>query len=139
MGDWFSIYWAAPIIAWLVAQLLKVIIATWKSENEATQPITFFSSGNMPSSHSAITVALLVVTAGLDGVHSATFGIAFVLTSIVIYDAINVRRAVGEQGEIIRKLAKSALFYTALGHRPSEVLAGACIGFAVAFGLLQTL
>jgi acid phosphatase family membrane protein YuiD len=138
MPDWFSIYWIAPIAAWLVAQLAKVAWAMAKGADRESMP-TILTSGNMPSSHSAITVSLLVVIGVLDGMGSAAFGLATVLTSIVIYDALNVRRAVGEQGLILKAIAKDRLFYTALGHKPTEVVAGAAVGVLVAIGLLQIL
>lgn len=99
----------------------------------------FFSSGNMPSSHSAICMSLLVVIASISGLGSPEFGIMFVLTSIVIYDAINVRRAVGEQGQVLKTLVKDKTFYMAQGHRPLEVIVGGIVGTAVGFGLLQIL
>lgn len=138
MADWLSIYWIAPIAAWLVAQLAKVVWAMAKGADRESMP-TILTSGNMPSSHSAITVSLLVVIGVLDGMDSAAFGLATVLTSIVIYDALNVRRAVGEQGLILKAIAKDRLFYTALGHKPTEVIAGAAVGVLVAIGLLQIL
>jgi hypothetical protein len=125
-------------VAWLAAQLVKVAIAAIKGDPRGMKT-TFLSSGNMPSSHSAITIALLVVIATLQGVNSAAFGIIFVVTSIVIYDALNVRRAVGEQGEVLKTLAKGKSFYTAMGHRPTEVIVGIGVGVAVAVILLQIL
>ena len=138
MADWLSIYWIAPVAAWLVAQLAKVAWAMAKGADRESMP-TILTSGNMPSSHSAITVSLLVVIGVLDGMDSAAFGLATVLTSIVIYDALNVRRAVGEQGLILKAIAKDRLFYTALGHKPTEVVAGAVVGLLVAIVLLQIL
>lgn len=138
MGEWFSIYWAAPLIAWAVAQLAKVAYAFMKGDRSESRP-TFLSSGNMPSSHSAITVALLVVVGVLEGVNSAVFGGVAVLTSIVIYDALNVRRAVGEQGLALKGLIKEPIFFHAMGHKPTEVVAGAGIGIIVALVMLQIL
>lgn len=138
MGEWASIYWIAPITAWLIAQIAKIAVAGVSGKSRGSRP-TLISSGNMPSSHSAITVSLLVVVAAINGLHSAEFGIAFVLTSIAIYDALNVRRAVGEQGEVLKNLTKGQQFYTAIGHRPSEVIAGSVVGIAVALILLQIL
>lgn len=138
MSEWVSIYWVAPITAWLVAQVAKIVLAQVQGGPKESRP-TIISSGNMPSSHSAITMALLVVVGAINGLHSAEFGIAFVLTSIAIYDALNVRRAVGEQGEVLKSLTKGQQFYTAIGHRPSEVIAGSIVGIVVACILLQIL
>lgn len=138
MSEWVSIYWVAPITAWLIAQIAKIAVAKVSGESRGLKP-TLISSGNMPSSHSAITVSLLIVVAAINGLHSAEFGIAFVLTSIAMYDALNVRRAVGEQGEVLKSLTKGQQFYTAIGHKPSEVIAGSAVGMAVALVLLQIL
>lgn len=137
-SDWLSIYWVAPIAAWLAAQLAKVVIAGVRGEWRGSRP-TFFTSGNMPSSHSSITFAMLTAIAVRDGLDTAAFGVAFVVTSIVIYDALNVRRAVGEQGEVLRSLAQGQPFFTAVGHKPTEVIAGALVGALVAVLLLQIL
>ena len=138
MGDWFSIYWVAPITAWLVAQVAKVAYAYAKGDKSKSRP-TLISSGNMPSSHSAIVLALVVVVGALEGLNSAAFGIAAVFASVVIYDALNVRRSVGEQGLALMRLMKEPTFFHALGHKPTEVVAGSVIGVVVAFTLLQIL
>ena len=138
MGEWVSIYWLAPIMAWLAAQLAKMVIARFNGSPKELRP-TIVTSGSMPSSHSAITVSLLVVVAVVDGISSAAFGITLVLTSIVIYDALNVRRAVGEQGLILRLIAKDKPFYNAIGHKPIEVVAGSILGVAIAVLMLQIL
>lgn len=138
MENWLSIYWVAPLLAWVVAQVAKVAYAHFRGNTSESRP-TLLSSGNMPSSHSAITVALLIVIGVLDGIHSAAFGIAAVFTAVVIYDALNVRRAVGEQGLALKSLIKEQEFFSALGHKPTEVIAGSVIGSAVSFILLQIL
>jgi acid phosphatase family membrane protein YuiD len=99
----------------------------------------FLRSGSMPSSHSSITVALLTVVGVKLGVGSPEFGIIFVLTAIVIYDALNVRRSVGEQGAVLKLLAPEKTFFSAIGHRPIEVIAGAGLGLIVAMVMLQIL
>jgi uncharacterized protein len=138
MDSIVSIYLLAPGVAWLAAQLIKTIIAMTKHEH-LTVYEEFMRSGNMPSSHSAITVALLTVVGVRQGLDSPEFGIAFVLTAIVLYDALNVRRAVGEQGLILKALAKGQVFFSATGHRPLEVLAGSALGLIVAMLMLQIL
>jgi acid phosphatase family membrane protein YuiD len=137
-NSWLSVYWVAPMMAWIAAQVAKVIIATIKGGPKDLRP-TFTSSGNMPSSHSAITVSLLTAIALQEGVNSAAFGIMAVVTAIVIYDALNVRRAVGEQGRALKTLAPDTPFYTAMGHKPLEVVAGSIVGLLVTLILLQIL
>jgi acid phosphatase family membrane protein YuiD len=137
MGDWLSIYWVAPVAAWLGAQIVKVVLAGARGEWRGKRP-TLLTSGNMPSSHSAITFSMVTAVAIQDGLNTPAFGVAFVLTSIVIYDSLNLRRAVGEQGEVLKGLTKTP-FYGAVGHTPTEVLVGALLGTMVAIGLLQIL
>jgi uncharacterized protein len=138
MDSILSIYLVAPGAAWLAAQVIKTVIAMTKHEH-LTVYEEFMRSGNMPSSHSSITVALLTVVGARVGLGTPEFGIAFVLTAVVLYDALNVRRAVGEQGLILKGLAKGQVFFSATGHRPLEVLAGSVLGFIVAMLMLQIL
>ncbi|MGH7196186.1 MAG: divergent PAP2 family protein [Candidatus Saccharimonadales bacterium] len=137
-----SVYLAAPFAAWLVAQLLKVAIAAASGSRRSDLSL-FFKSGSMPSSHSAMMIALLVAIGARDGIDTALFGVVAVLSVIVMYDAVNVRRAVGEQGIVLRKLVASAAqkpaFYMAKGHLISEVVAGALVGSAVSVLMLQFL
>jgi acid phosphatase family membrane protein YuiD len=86
---------------------------------------------------------LLTVVGLRDGFDSSLFAVVLVLTLIVIYDAANVRRAVGEQGEVLRTLAKLAKhegdFYRAQGHRISEVIVGSLLGIVIGWLVLQIL
>lgn len=140
MSEASWVYIAAPVAAWLLAQAIKVGVAASKGNKDLG---VFFQSGNMPSSHTAITLALLTVLAVRVGFDSALFGTAAIFTAIIIYDAVNVRRAVGEQGEVLKSLVKlsdkKATFYTAHGHRLEDVAVGAAIGIGCAFAVLQIL
>lgn len=110
-------------------------------EERADWRKAFFVSGGMPSAHSALIVATAVTIGWVEGFDSAIFALAFIVTVIVLYDAGHVRRSVGEQGKILRKLIgssdslfskKDAHFKSAEGHLPKEILAGTLIGFAAA-------
>lgn len=135
-----SPYIIAPTAAWIIAQTAKYLVQAYKASS--FKDVSFlYKSGNMPSSHSALMLSLLTVVGVLDGFHSALFAVMLVLTVIVIYDAVNVRRSVGEQGIILLKLAKKAgiadPFYMAMGHRVTEVIVGSFIGILSAFVVLQ--
>ena len=64
------------------------------------------------------------------------FALSCVVAMIVMYDAMGVRRAAGEQGKVLNKLLEmlnvSDQTQTALkevvGHKPLEVFAGAVLG-----------
>ncbi len=138
-----------PAIAWLVAQFLKFGTKAIKGDVSARY---FFRSGNMPSAHTAVVVALLVTVAFVEGTASTLFGIALVLAMVVVYDAVNVRRAVGEQGTLLERLlqlqkdrinkttprGEKIDFVKVLGHTPLEVTAGAVVGLVTSLLLMHS-
>lgn len=138
-----------PAITWMIAQFLKFGVKAMKGDVSVRY---FYKSGNMPSVHTAVVTSLLVTVGFVEGVGSTFFGIALVLTMIVTYDALNVRRAVGEQGGILERLLqmqKDRLIYDGkkinkiklievLGHTPLEVVAGAAVGLISSLLLLHT-
>ncbi len=131
-GTW--IYLIAAAAGWVVAQLLKYIFYAYKTKN-LTNISWLYQSGGMPSSHSAITVALATAIAYKDGVNSGLFAVAVILAFIVMYDAMQVRRSSGEQGIALRELLEKAKIirspHHALGHTPAEVATGAVIGIII--------
>jgi len=130
-----SPYIIAIVAAWLIAQGAKylLIAVKYRSFNHFRQ---LYLSGNMPSAHSATVVALCVVIMLRDGINSGLFGLAALFAGIVMYDAMMVRRSVGEQGKAIQELIKEqksnvALPRAAKGHTPVEVAAGAVLGAVI--------
>ena len=131
----FSPYIVALIAGWVVAQGAKYIIMVirHRSFDHLRQ---LYLSGNMPSAHSATVVALVVVIGLRDGIDSGLFGLAALLASIVMYDAMMVRRSSGEQGEAIQQLIREqkssiTLPRAAKGHTPVEVVVGMLLGILV--------
>src|SRR5882724_8814477 len=143
MNSWFSIYTAAVLFGWLSAHLIKFLLVLVKSGGKKKSLRIFVQAGGMPSSHSAIMIAILTVIGARQGFGSAVFGLGVAITAIVIYDAVNVRRSVGEQGDVLRKVAAQAKiesrFFTAYGHTLTEVIVGALVGLGVGVILLQIL
>ena len=132
-----SPYIIAVIVAWVAAQGSKYLIEVVKTRSLASFR-QLYLSGNMPSSHSATTVALATVVGLLDGIESAVFGVAALFAAIVMYDAVMVRRSSGEQGAAIGALIKEQksrvpLPRTAKGHEPQEVAVGALLGLIIGF------
>jgi uncharacterized protein len=143
MNKWLSIYLLAPFLGWFLAHTIKVVMNMVKADGKRMHLSTFFKSGGMPSAHSAVMVATLTVIGMREGIDSAIFGLAMVVTAIVIYDALNVRRSVGEQGEVLRqlsdKLKVGKSFFNAKGHTVAEVTAGVLLGLVTGWLLLQIL
>ena len=92
-----SPYLIAVLVGWVTAQGAKYIIVALKNRN-FDHFRQLYLSGNMPSAHSATSVALCVVVGLIHGFDSALFAIAALLAGIVMYDAVMVRRSSGEQG-----------------------------------------
>lgn len=130
-----SPYITAGLAGWVISQLGKYVVASIKSRKMASMR-QLYLSGNMPSAHSATVIAVLVVIGLKDGIESGLFGLALVFASVVLYDAVMVRRSSGEQGIAITALIKEGksavpLPRVAMGHTPLEVAVGSLIGFIV--------
>ena len=132
-----SPYIIAGILGWVVAQSAKYILISIKNRR-LVSPRQLYGSGNMPSAHSATVVAVLTIIGIIDGVGSGLFGLALVFATVVLYDAMMVRRSSGEQGASLTALIKEQrsavrLPRVAKGHTPLEVLVGSAVGVAVGF------
>lgn len=133
-----SPYFIAVLFAWIIAQGAKFLIASVKQWG-TVDVRKLYSSGNMPSAHTAAVVALTTVIGYTQGVSSGLFALSTLFAAIVMYDAVMVRRSSGEQGVAIHALIKErksgiGLPRIALGHEPLEVAVGALVGLTV--GLL---
>ncbi len=92
----------ACVIAWAVAQLSKPLIHYVHSRRISLR--YFVTAGGMPSSHSAVVVAL-ATRVGVDtGVSSVAFALAAVFAAVVMYDAAGVRRAVSLQARVLNRM-----------------------------------
>ncbi len=127
------------LIAWVIAQLLKVPIEYL--ETHRWNWALLVQAGGMPSSHSALIVA---ITHGIGlsvGFDSALFALAFAMAMIVIYDATGIRRQAGKHAELINAMIndlaagnplKEEQLREVLGHTPLEALGGILLGLIVA-------
>jgi len=133
-----SPYLIAIMAGWIIAQGTKYITIAIKNRSfgDIRQ---LYLSGNMPSAHSATTIALATLVALRDGIDGPLFAIAALFAGVVMYDAIMVRRSVGEQGIAIKSLIKLTknktlvLPRSARGHTPLEVLVGAFLGVLIGY------
>jgi uncharacterized protein len=129
----------APLVAWLLAQFLKVPFSFSRENGFDFQRMV--SSGGMPSAHSALVTALATATGLVSGWGSSQFGITVVMAMIVMYDAAGVRQAAGEQARILNQIMrewrssksfKDIHLHELLGHTPNEVYVGALLGVVTA-------
>lgn len=131
----------SALLGLLIAQFLKpfVYIKLEKGFNAKL----WHSTGGMPSSHTASTVALAASAGIKSGLASVDFAVATVLAVVVMYDAMGIRAAAGKQAKIINDWSKFfAEFFsqdqfseehlkTMLGHSFNQVLWGFVLGIAV--------
>lgn len=130
------------LLAWFLAQLIKVVLDLALLGKMEWQ--RFFSSGGMPSSHSALAVACSASIGKLYGTQGPAFALAVILSAVVMYDACNVRRSAGDTARLVNQILAHVERLTAedfaddlrevMGHTPMQVLMGALLGLCV--GLL---
>lgn len=151
MEFFFNIPLITALIAISLAQFIKIPL--YYFPNRRWDWGLLFSTGGMPSSHSAAVTSLTTVIGFEYGMDSAFFAISSVFAIIVMFDAAGVRRQAGEQAIMINKLVddfnymihemktwniqneqvKRKKLKELLGHQPIEVLMGGLFGIGVAF------
>ena len=135
-----------PLRSWLAAQICKTIIDLILSGKLDLERM--FGAGGMPSAHSALVCSMTIATARKFGVSSPFFAFAFILAAIVMYDAMGVRRAAGEQAKVLNRIVDDWMneeddeenplrengkrLKEKVGHTPFEVLSGALLGILMA-------
>ena len=127
-------------LAWASAQILKTMITLWIDKKFVWERLV--GPGGMPSSHTSTVCSLAMSTALLYSIHSFEFTISIVLAIIVMHDAMNVRLETGKQAKIINAMIKNTENFQGevfeqqlkelVGHTPTQVIAGAILGVAVA-------
>jgi acid phosphatase family membrane protein YuiD len=129
MHHFLSTYiFVIPLIVGLCAELLKVIIEGFEKRSWHEG---LFRPGGMPSSHSALVTSLLIIVSYRSGLDSTLFAVAFVFASIVWYDAMSSRRAIGKQAEVLNRLQHKEHLSERLGHSFKEVVGGIIFGGAI--------
>ena len=137
----FNYVMASAFIGWFTAQIIKVVIGLLDKDKRSSLKV-LFSTGGMPSSHSAAVCALCISCGIQEGLGSALFAVTFVLAGVVMIDASGVRYETGKQAKILNRITKQLFskddeeFNSGLkelvGHTPFQVLAGAILGIFVA-------
>ncbi len=130
--------WAA-LIAWSLAQLIKMGRGLWLTRRLDFRVL--FSTGGMPSAHTAMVSALATSVGLREGFRSSVFALALAFAAVVMFDAQSVRRAAGQQARLLNQIVEE-LFLThhlsetklaeLLGHTRMEVFVGMLMGVVVA-------
>jgi len=129
----------AALVAWGIAQALKVPIEYLQTRR--MNWALLIQAGGMPSSHSALIVAITHGIGLTVGFNTPLFALAFAISMIVIYDATGIRRQAGKHAELINAMIndlaagnplKQEQLREVLGHTPLEALGGIALGLIVA-------
>ncbi len=127
------------IAAWALAQLVKPPLEYFHTRRWSWG--LWFSSGGMPSSHSALVCSAMLAVGLFHGFDTPVFALAVAITMVVVYDAAGVRREAGRHAERINILIEELFsgqpisekqLKEVIGHTPVEVIAGVLLGFATA-------
>ena len=136
----------AGVSAWVIGQFLKFPLEYFFNKRWSWG--IMFSSGGMPSSHSALVTAVALSIGFQDGFDTPIFALAMAMAMIIVYDAAGVRRQAGIHAERINEIMKNFIesrqfqeedLKEMLGHTPFEVIAGVLLGVLISlvlFGLL---
>jgi uncharacterized protein len=128
------------LIAWILAGLAKVPVEYL--ETRQWNWALWFSTGGMPSQHSALVTANMLAVGLYAGFNTPVFAVAFTLMFVVLYDAAGVRRQAGLHAQKINQLINEFFaghpisedqLKEVLGHTPREVIAGSFLGLVLAF------
>ena len=131
----------SAVLGWTVAQILKTILDCVL--NRSFNPERLVGSGGMPSSHSATVCALTTASGIRYGAGSFEFAVCFILSMIVMYDAVNVRMETGKQSKLLNRVFFENILELDgvilqerlkeyVGHTPLQVVAGAVLGIIIA-------
>ena len=134
------------VIALFSAQGFKVIYHSIKEKRFAGR--YFFTTGGMPSSHSATMIAMVTSLGILEIMDGRgigyDFAIALAFSLVVIYDAMGVRYEAGKHADILNKIMENEpkdvqekvgynkSLKVLLGHKPKEVFWGIVLGVVIA-------
>lgn len=142
---WTNFPLICAALSWMTAQILKGIINF--ARNRKLNWKVMWSSGGMPSSHSATVTSLSISIGATYGFNTPIFAVAAIFAFITMYDAAGVRRETGDIAKILNDLVlhnpeiENSEEYKDLkelvGHTPLEVLGGALLGAIMPFLLVN--
>ncbi len=119
-----TFYIASIMTAWIISCIIKMILYSYSVKK--IDFLSGFKNGGMPSSHTALissTTLAIFLTEGL----SPILFLAIVVSTLIIRDAVTVRREVGIIGDEINKMLDKKI-KVVHGHTMPQVIIGGIIG-----------
>jgi len=133
----------ATFFSWFLCQFIKSVIEIFRNRPNTAKDIILsliWTTGGMPSSHSAV-VSALATSIGFEiGMSSPLFIVTSFYGFITVRDALGVRRAAGLQARTINQIIAELSLKHGIkikpvkeihGHKSSEVIVGILIGFFI--------
>lgn len=127
------------LCVWAIAQSIKVVLGVIIERRFNFR--WFIGTGGMPSSHAAGASSLATLCGLCVGFESVAFALATVFALVTMFDAQGVRRATGQQAEVLNKIMDDIYFRGKIeanrlrelvGHSPFQVFVGALLGIVLA-------
>lgn len=137
-----------PLIVLAITRVLKFTIFYFRHNRDLAYTIKHaMSYGHMPSVHTALMTSMVTSVGYYEGINSGVFALAVIIAIVVVDDATRLRVYMGTHSEYLNfiknKLEIDNEKYPELkermGHRKSEVIAGAIIGFTLTALLINLL
>lgn len=150
--------WIAPLMAMFIAQVLKPLLIMVRIRKFDWQRMR--QSGGMPSSHTALVVALVTELWLRHGGRDPVLALSIFVALVVMYDAAGVRWQTGRQAAVLNRLVRDLqghnttgkgievqplpvakapwwlvdwpLLNEHVGHKPAEVVGGCVVGMVIA-------
>lgn len=103
--------------------------------------------GHMPSAHTGFMASIITSIGYYAGISSGAFAIAAALAIIVVDDALRLRIYMGDQGRRLNFITQQLhidqkefpRLKERVGHRKSEVIVGAILGFLLTMAMIKIL
>lgn len=126
-----------PLAALIITQFIKVVI-DWLNQRPASMNVY----GGMPSAHSAMFAALVLMAGLREGVQSFDFAISVILYLVMVRDAVGIRQHLGSHSAILKRLIQEHYkdhahniphdkIVTRLGHTPLQAAVGTVCGIVI--------
>ena len=132
-----------PLVAGFIAQVIKFVLFSFKHGMDWRFLLEY---GHMPSSHTAMMSGLIYAIGFYYGITTPEFATALMVTLLVVSDALRLRMYIGSYGKTLNNLlyrlkieddAAALKLKERVGHRPSEILAGAVLGILTALVFIR--
>ncbi len=135
--------WIVALIAGAVAQAIKIVLALAVPEARSLAGRTWLNLPGMPSTWAAMCAGLCITIGVREGLRSAALAVAVAFSSLVLYDALKLRRTAARQARLLMSIAvgfesapAAARLRILLGENPAQVAGGLLVGGAVSWACL---